>query len=516
MSHMVTDWVTYQARRVPDAPALESVDTGAVTTWRHLEERVARLADVLLRRCGVARGDRVALLSENDPRAFELQFACMRIGALLAPLNWRLAGPELEWLLHDAAPSLLVHDGAWQETAVKVAGSVGIPTMGWECSDTPLDYEAALERAEPVRAMLHSTLETPTHILYTSGTTGRPKGALCTWSTLIWQTMNIMQVDVIGGVGSKQFNPLPLFHAGGLNVLANPLLLNGGCVAVSRRFDPELSLEVLGDPRRGITHFSGVPTIYQMMTELPGFGSADFSSLRHAQVAGGWAPASLPELLAEKGVTLQPHYGGTETGPAITAMPVAHAARKPGSTGQVVPYSQVRLVGQDGIDVPAGDVGEVWVSGPSITPGYWGRDRRTDDSFVGDWFRTGDAARVDEDGFYYLVDRLKDMYKSGGENVFPAEVERVLEQHPDVAEVAVIGVYDEKWGEVGRSIVVPRHGRSITLEELVAHCDPYLARYKIPKSIVVVDALPRNTTGKVDKRELRITYGTLRVDGRAG
>jgi fatty-acyl-CoA synthase len=510
MRLMATDWVSYHAGRIPGAPALESVETRDVITWSGLEDRVARLTGVLLDRCHVRRGDRVLLLSENDTRVFELQFACMRAGAILTPLNWRLALPELEFLTQDAAPSVVVHDAVWQESATRLAELGSVPLLSWGCRDTPLDYDLALEAATPVRAGRENMLDDPTHILYTSGTTGRPKGALSTWSTLMWQTMNIMQVDAIGGVGCKHFNPLPLFHAGGLNVLSNPLLLNGGCVTISRRFDPELSLDILGDPAWGITHFSGMPTIFQMMTELPKFEHANFSSLRHVQVAGGWAPASLAAVLAEKGITLQTHYGGTETGPAITAVPVEEAVGHPTSVGRAVMHTQVRLAAEDGGEVANGEVGEVWVSGPSITPGYWGRERAEDDAFVGSWFRTGDAATLDDDGFFYVVDRFKDMYKSGGENVFPAEVEKVIVQHPAIAEVAVIGVFDPKWGEVGRAIVVPRGDQEMSLAQITEHCQQYLARYKIPKSLVVLPELPRNTTGKVDKKILRAVHGIRR------
>jgi fatty-acyl-CoA synthase len=255
-----------------------------------------------------------------------------------------------------------------------------------------------------------------------------------------------------------------------------------------------------------MTHFTAVPTIFQMMTELKEFAAADFSSLEHVQVAGGWSPDWLFDVLSDKGVTLQPHYGATETGPAVTALPMQDALTNRDSVGRPVPHVQVRLVGSGGETVHDGEVGEVWVRGPSITPGYWKRDRRSDEAFAGSWFRTGDAARVDESGFYYLVDRFKDMYKSGGENVFPAEVERVIADHPAVAAVAVIGTYDEKWGEVGKAIVVPRAGKAVTVESLRQHCEQRLARYKIPRSLVIVDELPRTNTGKVNKLMLRESF----------
>jgi fatty-acyl-CoA synthase len=319
--------------------------------------------------------------------------------------------------------------------------------------------------------------------------------------------MNVAQVDLISGPGCKHFNPLPLFHAGGLNTVSLPMLITGGCVSVAQRFDPDQCLGALADAGRGMTHFAGVPTMYQMMTELPAFAKADLSRLRHAQVAGGFPHPDLASVLADKGVVLQTHYGGTEMGPAIAAMPIEHAARKPGSCGLPVPHTQIRLVGRDGADVEVGEVGEAWIEGPSVTPGYWRRDPSQDPSFEGEWFCTGDACRQDDEGFLYIIDRFKDMYKSGGENVFPAEVERVLTDHPAIAEVAVIGIEDAKWGEVGRALIGLRPGTTLTLEAVVSHCEGRLAHYKIPKSMVVVDHLPRNSTGKVVKADLRAQHG---------
>jgi fatty-acyl-CoA synthase len=498
--------VWYHATRNPGALALESADTGATLTWRQLEDRVAHAAG-LLRSLGIGADDRVALVAENDVRVFELQFACMRVGAIMTPLNWRLAPVELEALCADADPRIMVHDARWAELGQHLVSGVGVPTLTWGNVAGGTDYELGVAGAPPVSASSERTFDDPTHILYTSGTTGRPKGALVTNGTLFWQWANTAHVSSLTGYGSKYFNPLPLFHAGGLTTLAAPMLFSGGCVAVSRRFDPELCLAWLGDPAHMVTHFNGPPIIWQAMTEAPGFSSADFSGLQHAHIAGSVMPLALFTIWSERGVGIQQHYGGTEMGPTATALPANDMTRKVGSCGLPVMHTRIRLVDDAGNEVSKGEAGEIWLNGPSITPGYW-RRQRDPNSFVNDWFRTGDCAVREDEGYFYIADRLKDMFKSGGESVFPAEIEQILIEMPAIAEVAVIGVADSKWGEVGRAIVVASPGGSVTVEDIGKHLDARLAPYKIPKSVVQVGSLSRNALGKVDKKELRTQYGS--------
>jgi fatty-acyl-CoA synthase len=280
------------------------------------------------------------------------------------------------------------------------------------------------------------------------------------------------------------------------------MLLTGGCVATMRRFEPGMVGRLLSDPDQGITHFTAPPVMWLMLSEQPTFATGDFSALRFAQVAGGVPARELLELWQTKGVLLRQAYGGTELGPAVATMPAEEVFNRPTSCGRAVPFTQVRLVAPEGADVADGAVGEVWIKGPSVTPGYWRRDGEHAGAFVDGWFRTGDAAWRDEDGFYHLVDRFKDMYKSGGENVAPAEVERVLGAHPAVHDIAVIGVPDARWGEVGKAFVVLSVGATVTLDSLREYCAQRIARYKAPHHLVVVDALPRNTTGKIVKARL--------------
>ena len=503
------DWVDEHARRTPDTTALACVETGETRTWAELEPRVARMAHVLASGFGIRRGDRVTTLAENDIRTFELQFACMRIGAILAPLNWRLAQAELEVMAADAEPSLIVFDETWESAAAALADAQGIKArLAWEGHGPDASYEERLREADGIPASTTTDLDDVTHLLYTSGTTGRPKGALSTHRTLHGQAVNIAHANRMGEQGGHHLNVVPLFHAGGLNVYSNPSLYWGGRVTTVRRFDPAVTLELLTDPELAVTHFCGVLQMYEAITALPQFSMATFSNVRSA-LFGGWGPTTQGILDAwrARGLSPQLSYGATELGPFVTVLPPEqHAAGDRGSSGYVLPYTEVRLVDAEGKDVGDGEDGEIWVRGPSVTPGYWRRDR--DDYFVDDWFKSGDVARRSSDGHYTIVGRLKEVYRSGGENIYPAEVEAALLGAPGVVELCVVGVADPEWGEVGLVVLVADEGTEVTLESLQAYAGERIARFKLPKRIVVVDELPRNATGKVPRDLLRRRYET--------
>jgi fatty-acyl-CoA synthase len=497
------DWVAFHAERSPDRAALINADDGNRTTWSALHDRVGRLATVLSEEFGIVPGDRVLVLAENDPRVFEVQFACMRVGAIFTPLNWRLARSDLESLVGHAGPSLIVHDGAVAEMATHLSAAHDLPVMSWDHPGAVRDYEKELSGAGPFAGAVGRTLEEPTHILYTTGSTGTPKGVTLSRKTTIWNLLNIQQDKAVTGPDSRMFNPLPLFHGGGLTALAYPILLSGGSVAVARRFEPEQAVRIVGDPAQGMTHFTGVLTIYQMMTEAKSWARADFSSVRYMEFAGGRLPKHIFEAFEAKGVILQSVYGATETGPAVTQMPRDDARRKLGSIGRAVPHSRVRLVDALGHDVVRGEIGELWVSGPSITTGYWDAPDQTAAAFETPWFMTGDAAYQDDEGFYFAVDRFKNMYKTGGENVYPAEVEAMLIEHPNIAEIAIIGIADAKWGETGLAVAVTRDGADLTLEEIARFCGDRIARFKLPTRVVTVAEIPHHDSGKRDLRRLR-------------
>jgi fatty-acyl-CoA synthase len=502
------DWVAYHAQHNGDSLALGCAEDGRRTTWAQLEDRVAGAA-ATLHDLGVGPGDRVALISENDPRVFEVQFACMRLGALFVPLNWRLHVSEIQQICLDARPSAIVHDDRWAEVAVAVAAKADIgQRLSFTAAHDETDYESAISAAVPLRATAANSMDQPTHILYTSGTTGRPKGALSTNATLVWQALNTAHTTGYSQPGCHQLNAMPLFHAGGLNVRANPILYFGGAVTTMARFDPADVLHHLVGHDPPITHFAAIPLFYQRIGETPGFAATDLSHLRHGIIAGAVASPELLQVWADRGFPLQPQYGGTEMGPMATALDdeaanLDHAKR--GSTGRGAPHTQIRLVDADGRDVEDGVTGEIWLRGPSITVGYWERDN-ADYFSVDGWFRTGDSAYRDQNGFYYPVGRVKEMFKSGGENIYPAEVEQVIALHPDVRDVGVVGIDDEQWGEVGLAVVVPEPGVTITLDELNAFAAQRLARYKLPKRLALVDELPRNVTGKLSREQLRADH----------
>jgi fatty-acyl-CoA synthase len=503
----VHDWVAYHAARRPDAPALTSIERGVTVTWGQLEDRVARLASVLGQGFGVEPGDRVAMLAENDIRIFELQFACMRVEAIFAPISWRLAKGEMITLARDSTPKLMIHDESWADAADAVAAATGIEArLGWSDAIETSTYDRLIAECPwRMRGVAHEE-DVVTHILYTSGTTGLPKGALCSQGTLKHHALNLAHASRLAERNVHHLNIVPLFHAGGLNSFSNPALYWGGHVTTIRRFDPEVALDLLTDDEVGVTHLCGVLQMYEMITAQPRFHRSRFPTLRTA-LFGGWGPKTVPvhEAWRERGFFLQLSYGATELGPIVSVLEDGAELASMNCSGAVVAGTEVRLVDDAGAAVADGEVGEIWARGPAVTPGYWNRPRA--DYFTGDWFRTGDCARRDAVGRLYVVDRLREVYRSGGENIYPAEVELVLSGVAGVKEVAVIAVPDERWGEVGLAVVELSPGSSVTLEMLHAHSADRIARFKWPRDMVTIEEMPRNATLKIDRAALKKAYG---------
>ena len=502
------DWVSKNSLHRPGKEAVRDLGTGRSFSYSDLDKRADAMA-AWLHSQGVERGDRVALLANNGVEYFDVQFACGRTGAIAVLLNWRLTVAELEYILNDSAPKVLIHDKEFAESAQELQRRCGIATLlcidstgGGVAPDSP--YEAVIQAftGKPPGPRPELTHDDVSTIMYTSGTTGHPKGAMITHGMNFWNCINL---GIPAGIGldTVHLSVLPLFHTGGLNCYSNPVLHAGGTVVIMRTFDPGRALRAIGDPAQGITHFFAVPAPYQFMMQHPDFDTTDLSRLRSAGVGGAPCALTILEGWAARGVLLMQGFGMTETSPACIFLDPADAQRKLGSTGKTLLHTEARIVNDAGADCGPDEIGELWVAGPNITPGYWNRPDATAGAFAGRWLKTGDAARRDAEGFYYIVDRWKDMYISGGENVYPAEVENVLYQLPQVAEAAVVGVPSARWGEVGLAVLALKPGQTIDRDAVLAHCDGKLARFKIPHDIAIVPALPRNATGKVLKRELR-------------
>jgi fatty-acyl-CoA synthase len=492
----VYDWAAHHSRQRPDETAVADLASGRRITYDEQNERASRLASHLQSR-GTGTGDRVALFAMNGPAYVDLELAGMKTGQVLVPLNWRLSQSELEHILRDAAPAFLLYDTAFAAVARELAARLDINHL-LELSTAYEDVLQAADAAPEVQQVLHSDIAA---IMYTSGTTGRPKGAIVTHGMTFWNALNAGMPARITP-DTVQLVVLPLFHTGGLNLWVNPTLHAGGTVAIQRAFDPGAALHQLSDEALGITHVMGVPASYQRMLEDGAWPGADLSRLEIAGVGGAPCPRRVVEAWASRGVNLSQGYGMTETGPSIAVLEPSDAMRRAGSVGKPVLYAEVRLVDTRGDDVRQGDVGEIWTRGPHVTPGYWQDPQATEAAFSDGWFKTGDLARQDDAGFLHIVDRVKDMFISGGENVYPAEVERVILELDAVADVAVVGTPDERWGEVGTAFVVRRPGLPLTADEVAAHGRRRLAAFKVPKSVCFVDRLPRTAGGKVLKREL--------------
>ena len=485
------DWIGHHADLSPDTVALVDDGRDLTLTYADLEEQSRRLADWLAGN-GVDAGDRVAFLAGNTTDVFEALFACAKLNAILVPLNWRLAVPELDFIIKDCRPQVLIYEDSY----AAAAGALDTP-VGLQLGD---EYESAKAAGDPQRVgPVRATHDDPWAILYTSGTTGHPKGAICTHGMFFWNAINIGHAVGLTAK-STNLNVLPTFHSGGLNLYTTPCLHIGARSINLREFDPARVLELLVSGE--ISHFFGVPAIYQFLAEYPGWETADLSQVQSWACGGAPMPVALLQRYADRGVVIRQGMGLTETSPTVFLTDEAHAISKVGSVGKPALHTEIRVVDEQGGDVGIDEIGELWVRGPNVTPGYWERPEANQDSFTDGWLHTGDAARVDADGYVYIVDRWKDMYISGGENVYPAEVEQVLFHHPNVLDVAVIGVPDERWGEVGMAVVVPRT-EEFDESELLGFCEGKLARYKIPKLVRTVDELPRNAAGKVLKRELR-------------
>ncbi len=473
-----------------------------VSSYSEVADRVRRQA-TLLRVGGVCVGDRVGYLGFNHPALLETMFAAQALGAIFVPLNFRLTAEELTFIINDAGIHTLVVDDALRGTIETARPNLCCRHFftseseagGWR--HLPSERDVAEPVAEAVSVDQHDVAI----IMYTSGTTGLPKGAMLTHGNILWNNINA----TLAFGGSRDdiiLTVAPLFHIGGLNVMTLGSFHMGSTLVLLRNFDAG---QVLADIERyRVTHMFGAPAMYLFMSQQPQFGATDLSSIKNLICGAAPVPESLIETYSARGVDFCQGYGLTETAPFSAFLTPEFAISKLGSAGQTPLYSDTRIVDSDNRPLPPGERGEICLRGPNTMKGYWNRPDATADAIDTEgWFHSGDVGYLDEDGFLFISDRLKDMVISGGENVYPAEVEGVLYKHEAIAEVAVIGLPDEKWGEAVTAVVALREGATLTLEELREWAQPYLAKYKLPLRLHVVDALPRNPAGKVLKFVLK-------------
>lgn len=510
------DWLKQWARYAPASVAFKDADTSTEYSYGALYYLSCRLAERFTEHFELKAGQRVAVLATTELEYVPLFFAIQRLGAILVPINFRLTGREVAHILEDSAPEVLLYQSQF-ESVLTEAGARVVPEKKWlfDGADNSLAAFIASELrifkeqrlVEQIRAEhfawcrpMVANAEDPCMILYTSGTTGAPKGALITSKMLHWNSinttlrLNISQNDVAVGF-------LPFFHTGAWNVLLTPFVHRGAKTVLLKKFDPVRVLEICEQER--VTVLFGVPTTMDMLHRTSIFDRVDLKSVRYAIVGGEPMPIELIKAWEKKGVPIRQGYGLTEFGPNVFSLNEEDSIRKIGSIGFPNFYIQARIVDDSGVDLPTGEIGELILKGPVCMPGYWNNAEATAHTIVDGWLHTGDLVKRDDEGYFYVAGRKKDMYKSGGENVYPVEVERVISTHPAVREVAVIGVPDAKWGEVGKAYIALNAGHTLSEVELLEFCQKNLAKFKCPRQVEFLAELPKGDSGKILKRMLK-------------
>lgn len=504
------DWLGRRAQLSPERTALYDAQDGLRPITYGAWDRSAVRTAALLRRLGVERGDRVAVLAYNSVAFLDLWFACGKLGAVLQPLNWRLTRPELAGLLADATPCIFAYGPEFAATARDLRGQAPsvrrwLALDGGALADLDDDLLAAREACDEAIPPIDLGWDDPWVICYTGGTTGLPKGAILTHGNLTFNAVNTVMSWGLDAGDTAILNT-PLFHTGGLNVFTAPLVLAGGASVVCKGFDADQVFDLIATRRATI--FFGVPTMFAALQQHQRWAAADFSRLK--LVISGGAPCPLPvfEEFWRRGVDFKTGYGLTEAGPNTFWLPPADVRRKPGAVGFPLFFIDVKVCDEHGAVRGPDEVGELWVRGPHVCKGYWGRPEETAKAITPEgWLRTGDLASRDAEGYYTIVGRSKDVIISGGENIYPAEVESVLCGHRAVAEATLLAAPDERWGEVGWAVVVPRPAHQIDTDELLAFAARSLARYKLPRRVIIQsEPLPKTAAGKIDKQALTSQY----------
>lgn len=501
MNSWECEWFERRSRMTPDKTAVIDGQTGVSWSYHQLQQRVERLA-ASLQRWGMIKGDRVALLAPNGPCYLELLFACARIGVVLVPLNWRLSPAELTFILEDCSYRLVFYCDELEALAetVEPERRICLQSERYEEACTAQIGKAAYQSAkesDPLLAM------EPLLMIYTGGTTGKPKGVVLSHRSIYANASNTV---ISWGLTEQDVTVtyLPMFHTGGINALTLPVLLAGGTVVLEREFEPERAVGLLESSRCSVVLM--VPTMYHLLVQTKAYQAAAFVHMSAFISGGAPCPLSIYEAFAAKGLPFKEGYGMTEAGPNNFYIDPRDAARKRGSVGRPMICNRIRIMNEHGEEAVADEVGEIQISGKHLFEAYWNNPEATAHACSEGWFHTGDLARCDAEGFYYIVGRKKDMIITGGENVYPLEVEHHLQQHPAIAEAAVIGLPHAKWGESVTAVVVLKDGCEVSCEELQAYCASHIGKYKVPKTILFAAELPRTPVGKIDKKSLIIAF----------
>jgi len=485
------DWISKWALYSPNKIAIQEHESGKEITYKSLNDCANGIAQYLNSEYNIVKGDRVAVLAEYDIEYVALFSASQKAGFIIVPINYRLAQAEVIDIIRDASPKLIFTQNKFNHL------------VSQDFANINQDYGIlSTIDGNGINTITQVEDDDPIFIIYTPGTTGKPKGVKYTHKMLFWNSINTA-LSLKLNAESRTVNVMPPFHTGGWNVLLTPFLHHGGFVSMCNKFEAENVLQTIASLRCNI--FMGVPTMLGMMANEKSFEISDLSCLDYIIVGGESMPIPLIERYATKGVAIRQGYGMTEVGPNLTSLHQDDAINKKGSIGRPNFYVQHRIIHENGHDCKANEAGELWLRGPMVTPGYWHNAIATKDAFSpdGQWFKTGDIVIEDEDKYLYIVDRLKNMFISGAENVYPAEIEKVLRQLADIQECAVIGVKDEKWGEVGKAFIVKPAESLISDEEIRNFCISKLAKYKVPKYITFIAALPKTDSGKIDRKLLK-------------
>jgi fatty-acyl-CoA synthase len=493
------DWLYKRNELTPDRVAVVDDAHEREYSYAEMNRRAHRLAAYMQREWDIAQGDRVACLSTNRMEYLDLYFACGKLGAVLVPLNFRLRAYGIQELLEDCAPKGFWVERAFADLVDKLSGQDCYTHLGWMDGSDPADISQIVQQDQGEAETVLLSEDELAMILYTSGTTGKSKGAMISWRQIHWNSINTA-IGLDLGQDDVTIMNTPLYHTGAWHVLFTPLMHRGGKVVLQTEFDPETSNRAID--AHGVTILFGIPTMLRMMMEAENFEEISFASTRFAICGGESCPIPVIERYKGKNVPIRQGYGLTEAGPNCFSLPAEDAIRKKGSVGFPNFHIQTRIVRPDGSETEIDEVGELTMRGPHVFSGYWNNEQATRKTLQEGWVHTGDLFKRDAEGYHFIVGRKKDMYISGGENVYPAQVEKVLYDHPHITQAAVIGIPDEQWGETGCAFVVIDSDELIAEATIIAYCKERLATYQTPSRVIFLDALPTGDSGKIQKKAL--------------